>query len=73
MRALRRHLVTSFRPVSDTFKNPALRRLQLAWVGSLLGTWSYVVALSVYAYGHGGSSAVALIVVVRAILLPGVG
>lgn len=67
MRALRRHLVTSFRPVSDTFKNPALRRLQLAWVGSLLGTWSYVVALSVYAYGHGGSSAVALIVVVRAI------
>ncbi len=67
MRALQRHLVTTFRPVSDTFRNPALRRLQLAWVGSLLGTWSYVVALYVYAYHHGGSSAVALIVVIRLI------
>lgn len=41
--------------------------MQLAWVGSLLGTWAYVVALSVYAYGHGGASAVALIVVLRMI------
>ena len=67
MSALRRHLVTTFRPISDTFRNGALRRLQLAWVGSLLGSWSYVVALYVYAYHHGGSNAVALIVVIRLI------
>jgi hypothetical protein len=35
------------------FRNPSLRRVQLAWAGSNLGTWGYGIALAVYAYGLG--------------------
>jgi MFS family permease len=45
--------------------NPNLRRLQLAWVGSNLGTWGYGVALAVYAYKHGGATAVGVVALVR--------
>ena len=45
--------------------NPNLRRLQLAWAGSNLGTWGYGVALAVYAYDHGGAAAVGLVALLR--------
>jgi MFS family permease len=51
--------------LARSFANPALRRLQLAWLGSVLGNWSYIVALSVYAYGQGGANAVGFIWLVR--------
>src|SRR5262245_1801170 len=63
--SLRRHLRASMAPLGETFRNPGLRRLQLAWVGSLFGTWFYIVALSVYAYEHGGAGAVGLVGVIR--------
>src|SRR5262249_18495580 len=63
--ALKRHLRATVGPLGETFRNPGLRRLQLAWVGSLFGTWFYIVALSVYAYGHGGAGAVGLVGVIR--------
>jgi MFS family permease len=47
--------------------SPALRRLQLAWVGSILGGWAYLVALGVYAYGQGGAAAVGLVGLIRLI------
>src|SRR4051794_21563955 len=37
---------------------PALRRVQLAWSTSQIGSWGSFVALSVYAYDAGGASAV---------------
>jgi MFS family permease len=43
------------------FRHPALRRLQLAWVGSNVGGWSYTVAISVYAFQQNGAYAVGLI------------
>jgi MFS family permease len=43
------------------FRHPALRRLQLAWVGSNVGGWAYTVAISVYAYRQDGAYAVGLI------------
>src|SRR5579871_5844046 len=49
-------------------RQPALRRAQLAWGASLLGHVSIAVAVSVYAYGIGGASAVSLVYVIR--LLP---
>lgn len=47
------------------FANRDLRRIELALLGSMLGTWSYTLALAVYAYRSGGASAVALAAVVR--------
>jgi MFS family permease len=52
----------SFRAV---FRNPNLRRLQLAWAGSQLGTWGFGVALAVYAYDRGGPAAVGLVALLR--------
>ncbi len=43
------------------FRHPALRRLQLAWVGSNVGGWAYSVAISVYAFRQDGAYAVGLI------------
>ncbi len=49
------------------FRNPGLRRLQLAWAGSNLGTWGYGIALAVYAYDHGGATAVGVVGLIRLI------
>jgi MFS family permease len=56
------------RALRDVFASPILRRLQLAWIGSILGGWAYLVALGVYAYDQGGSAAVGLVGLIR--LLP---
>jgi MFS family permease len=65
MQALRRQLVDSLRTFSSLYRNPRLRRLQLAWIGSSVGTWGYVVALMVYAYQQGGPAAVGLVGLIR--------
>ena len=54
--------------LSAVLSSPRLRRLQLAWAGSILGGWAYLVALGVYAYDQGGAAAVGLVGLVR--LLP---
>jgi MFS family permease len=51
----------------EVLRNPNLRRIQLAWAGSNLGTWGYGVALSVFAYEHGGATAVGVVGLVRLI------
>jgi MFS family permease len=55
------------RPLVETFRNADMRRLQLAWLGSILGSGAYYVALAVYAYAHGGAGAVALVGVLQMI------
>ncbi|MDX6517350.1 MAG: hypothetical protein QOF50_196, partial [Gaiellaceae bacterium] len=37
----------------DVFRNRDLRRLELAWAGSMIGTWAYGVGLVVFAYEAG--------------------
>lgn len=58
----------------DVFRNRNLRRLNLAFAGSVIGDWAYGVAASVYAYRQGGVAAVGVLEVVRfvsmAILAP---
>ena len=49
----------------EVFRNRGLRRLQLAWAGSIIGSWAYSVALVVYAYDVGGAGAVGLMGLVR--------
>jgi MFS family permease len=62
---LRDRLRESFGALREVYRNPALRRLELAWVGSIIGTWAYSIALVVYAYRAGGASAVGLVGLIR--------
>ncbi len=57
----------STRAFGQVFANPDLRRLQLAWAGSLIGNWSYFIALAIYAYDQGGAGAVGVVSVIRMI------
>jgi MFS family permease len=49
----------------SVFANPNLRRLQLAFTGSLVGNWAYATAVAVWAYGVGGPKAVGIYYAVR--------
>ena len=49
----------------DVFRNPDLRRLELAWAGYYAGEWTHFVALSLYAYDIGGATAVGVLGLVR--------
>src|SRR6476646_11017018 len=55
----------ALRSLRDVLASPPLRRLQLAWAGSILGGWAYLVALGVYAYDQGGAAAVRLVGLIR--------
>src|SRR5438876_1055377 len=65
MQALRRQLVDSLQAFASLYRNRSLRRLQLAWIGSSVGTWGYVIALMVYAYRQGGPAGVGLVGLIR--------
>jgi MFS family permease len=66
--SLRRRLGQSLRAFAAVFANEDLRRVELAWSGSVVGQWGYEVALAVYAYRAGGATDVGLVALVR--LLP---
>ena len=66
--SVRLRLADSSRAFAEVFRNPHLRRLELAWSGSIIGQWGYEVALAVFAYRAGGATAVGLVGLVR--LLP---
>jgi MFS family permease len=60
-----RGVLESLRAFGAVFRNPNLRRLQLAGAGSTLGSWAYGVAIAVYAYHAGGAKAVGVLYAVR--------
>lgn len=68
MRSALTRMSQSAGALAAVFRSRDLRRLELAWVGSIIGSWAYLVALAVYAYGEGGAAAVGLVGVIR--LLP---
>jgi hypothetical protein len=55
----------SLRSLAEVFANPGLRRLELAWVGSVTGEWAYAVALAVFAFEAGGATAVGVVALLR--------
>ena len=67
MLALRRQLSESGSAFASVAHNRGLRLLSLALTGSCVGHWSYVVAVSVYAYHSGGARAVGVVWLVRMI------
>ena len=60
-----RGAIDSFRAYGAVFRNRDLRRLQLAGIGSTLGTWAYGVGLAVFAFDAGGARAVGLLYAAR--------
>jgi MFS family permease len=65
MQRLRERLRESLGAMREVFRNRYLRRLQLAWAGSIIGSWANSVALVVYAYQHGGASSVGLLGLIK--------
>ncbi|HEU4910260.1 MAG TPA: hypothetical protein VFV76_00005, partial [Actinomycetes bacterium] len=46
--------------LATVFRNPALRRLNVALAGSMIGDWAYATAIAVWAYDVGGAMAVGI-------------
>ena len=65
MSGIRESLGESKNALAEVFRNRNLRRLNLAFAGSVIGDWAYAVAASVYAYTQGGATAVGVLGVVR--------
>jgi MFS family permease len=66
--ALRERLDESWRALASVARNPNIRRVELGWLASIAGQWSYTIALAVFAFQEGGAAAVGLVGVIR--LLP---
>jgi predicted MFS family arabinose efflux permease len=62
-----RRFSESFAAFRDVYRNPNLRRIQLAFAGSVAGQYAFAIAIAVYAYRHGGAAAVGLMALVRTI------
>ena len=59
--------------LGTVFRNPGLRRLNLAFMGSAVGDWAYATAIAVWAYGIGGVAVVGIWGTVRLGLMAVVG
>jgi MFS family permease len=51
--------------LGSAFRNENVRRVQLAWGAAIAAEWAHFVALGVFAYEHGGTSAVGVAGFVR--------
>ena len=64
---LKQRLGESATAFKDVFRNADLRRIEIAWGLVVLGHWSYLVAVAVFAYSAGGAKAVGVLVVIRTV------
>ena len=55
--------------LAAVFRNQGLRRVELALTGSMIGDWAYATAVTVWAYGVGGVTAVGIWMAVRLALM----
>ena len=69
MSAVGSQLRDSGRAFGDVFRNPSLRRINLALAGSVIGDWAYAVAVSIWAYQQGGATALGVYGVARFIVM----
>lgn len=65
MGEFRRQLRETSQSFRAVFANRQLRKLQLAFAGSISGEWGFLVALAVYANDQGGATAVSAVLVIR--------
>jgi MFS family permease len=69
MAGLRDKIVDAGRSLRSVFANPGLRRLQIAFAGSIVGDWAYAVGVALYAFEQGGPTAVGVLGVIRYVSL----
>jgi len=62
---VRGQLQESGAALRGVFRSPGLRRIELAFLGSIIGIYANVVAVSIYAFHHGGATAVGLVMFAR--------
>ena len=55
--------------LSTVFRNPGLRKINLALAGSMIGDWAYGTAILIWAYDIGGARAVGIWYTVRLVLM----
>ena len=55
--------------IGSVFRNPGLRRVELALTGSMIGDWAFATAVTVWAYGVGGVTAVGVWTAIRLTLM----
>ena len=55
----------SLAAVRSVFRNPNLRRIELAYAGSAIGNYAFSVAIAIYAFHQGGVAAVGIVTAVR--------
>lgn len=55
--------------IGSVFRNPGLRRVELALAGSMIGDWAFSTAVTVWAYGVGGVTAVGVWTAIRLTLM----
>lgn len=65
VRVLRESLGESLVALRGAFRNPSIRRIELAYAGSALGLYANAIAVAVYAYRHGGVTAVGVFMFAR--------
>jgi len=58
-------LAESGQAFREVFRNDGLRRIQLAWAASDVGTWAYGIVVFVYSYEQGGATAVGVVGLAR--------
>lgn len=57
--------------IGSVFRNPGLRRVELALTGSMIGDWAFATAVTVWAYSVGGVTAVGVWTAIRLTLMAG--
>jgi MFS family permease len=62
---LRSRFRESAAALAGVFANPGLRRIEFAYAGSSIGSYAYSITLAVYAFRHGGATAVGLVFAAR--------
>jgi MFS family permease len=67
--AIRGAVLETWTSLRSVFVNPALRRIELALSGSMIGDWAYATAVVVWAYGAGGVKLIGIWGAVRLLLM----
>ena len=65
MPGAREQFAESFGAVRSVFANPSLRRIELAFAGSVVGSYASAVVICLYAFQAGGVTAVSLLIVAK--------